>query len=198
MMGSDRDTKLYDKAIERAYLDEDRPAWRLQGKALRMWRQQAREWKRQEREGAGETDQVLDALSKADTQALRLALVLSEFSEDYSAGEVVPDTMRSAIAIVSYCIDVWRYLTPSEFLAIRYGDEKIFRAAEAWHNRVVQAGGEAKLNDLYRAHVAGVRTVDMRDEVVEEYRQHWRVKERKNANGVSVMWLLDTEVEASE
>jgi hypothetical protein len=197
MKGSDHPATLYDKAIERAFLESERRPLLLQGGALRMWRQQADEWKRQEDEGAGETDQVLDAISKADTQALRLALVLSEFS-DLASPEVEPDTMRAAIAIVDYCIDVWRYLTPSEFLAIRSGDEKLFRAAEAWHQRAQDAGGEVMLGDVYRAKVAGVRTLDMRDDVLDEYRQHWVVDTRKNARGREVIWLLDAEVEDAQ
>jgi Protein of unknown function (DUF3987) len=197
MKGSDRPANLYDKAIERAYMDVDRHPYRLEGKALRMWRQQATEWKRLDHESAGETDQVLDALSKADTQALRLALVLSEFSE-FASPEVKPDTMRAAIAITNYCIDVWRHLTPTEFLAVRVADEKLFRAAEAWRQRVGDAGGALPLSDLTKAKVGGVRNAEQAEDVLYEYQRYWRTEERKSqrqdGRGRKATWLLSTEV----
>lgn len=201
MKGGDHEPKQYNKAIETAYRATERLPWRLSGKALRTWRQQASKWRELER--GSETDQVLDALSKADTQALRIALVLSEFTgEDVmdapgSVG-VTGNTMEAAIAIVNYCIDVWRYLTPSEFLALRSTDEKLFRAAEAWHERAVKAGGEVVMNDMYRAHVAGVRDAETRDDVLAEYERHWEVEYRNNGRGKTVTWLLEAEVEDAE
>src|SRR5262249_32646144 len=162
------------------YLDTGRVPWRLQGEALRMWNKQARAWKRQEREGASETDQVLDALSKADTQALRLALVLSEVDDAYNGGVVMPDAMEAAIAITDYGIGVWRYLTPGEYLAKNAGDLKLFRAAEAWHTRVVGAGGELMLSELIRSKVGGVRNAEQAEDVLDEYKKHWQADERKS------------------
>ena len=177
--GTDGEHKIYDAAIERAYFAEP-ITWRLRGAALRVWDHQCDAW--EEQRGEEPHPFVQAALGKANDQVLRLALVLSEFTENDDA-EVTSETMRAAIAIMKYVLDVWRSFETYDNLTFSLADEKAWRAAQAIHQAAVAHGGELRSREITSNRIGKIRNAATLKEVREIYEQNWVVEERKPKRG---------------
>lgn len=192
MQGDDREAKQFDAAIERAYLGGP-TTWRLDGQALRTWRAAAERWKA---DRSQETNQYAQsALGKADAQALRLALVLAEFT-DTDGSEVTVETMRAAVDIVEYCLDVWGTLDSYEKLTLTQVEDKLWRASVAVHDVAAKhAKGKLTAREVLQQHIASIRDRDTLDDVAGIYEQHWKLERRVNGAGdVTAMWFCAEEV----
>jgi hypothetical protein len=82
--------------------------WTLDGDALTEWEKARKRWSIQQSDP--EPDDVIEALRKADQQALRVALVIAESLNPGNGGPVPVKAVRCAVAILDYCIKVWRAL----------------------------------------------------------------------------------------
>jgi hypothetical protein len=87
---------------------QEQREWQLAGEGLRAWNDARGRWHAQQ--GDAEPDDVIEALRKADTQCYRIALVVAESLNPGADGEIPEEAVRSAAAIVDYCVDVWRFL----------------------------------------------------------------------------------------
>lgn len=82
--------------------------WTLDGAALIEWEKARKRWHVQQ--SGPEPDDVIEALRKADQQALRIALVIAESLNPGRGGPVPLKAVKCAVAIMDYCIKVWRAL----------------------------------------------------------------------------------------
>jgi Protein of unknown function (DUF3987) len=90
--------------------------WELSAESRDLWNAARERWHNQQ--SAAEPDDVIEALRKADTQCLRIALVLAESIFPAKAAEITADAMHSAIAVTDYCIDVWRCLPGNSTMTV--------------------------------------------------------------------------------
>ena len=105
--------------------------WSLAGKARSRWeiaRQRWHDWQYQP-----EPDDVIEALRKADTQALRMALVIAESVNPGAGGEISAEAVSCAIAIMDYCINVWRALPGNSTMTVSRREDVMDTA----HRRLV-------------------------------------------------------------
>jgi 5S rRNA maturation endonuclease (ribonuclease M5) len=105
--------------------------WELSAKSRALWKASRSRW--HEQQSGAEPDDVIEALRKADTQCLRIALVLAESIAPANPGEVPADAMKSAIAIVDYCIDVWRCLPGNSTMTVSRREDVM----DAAHRRLI-------------------------------------------------------------
>jgi hypothetical protein len=82
--------------------------WRIAGRARTEWEKARQRWHAQQYEP--EPDDVIEALRKADAQALRIALVIGESIDPGEGSDIPAEAVMCAISIVDYCISVWRAL----------------------------------------------------------------------------------------
>ena len=106
-------------------------AWSLAGKARSKWEIARQRWHDQQYEA--EPDDVIEALRKADTQALRIALVLAESLNPGAGGEISADAVSCAVAITDYCIKVWRALPGNSTMTVSRREDVMDTA----HRRLV-------------------------------------------------------------
>lgn len=141
--------------------------WTLSSDALRAWQTAREQWAALE-EGLEALD-VLEALRKADTQCLRLAVLIAESLSPGAGGELPAAAMAMAIEITHYCLRVWRSL-PKVGLALSGRDEKINSAVDQLAEWIDgRPERKATLRDIQRAHVAGIRSAAQQDMIVNEY-----------------------------
>jgi len=100
--------------IARLIKDREPREWKLTPQARNKWELARNRWER--RQDDPEPDDVIEALRKADTQALRIALILADSAGE--SGEITPAVMESAIAIVDYCLSVWRALPSNSTMTV--------------------------------------------------------------------------------
>ena len=106
-------------------------AWSLQGKARSRWEIARQRWHDEQYEA--EPDDVIEALRKADTQALRIALVLAESLNPGAGGEISAEAVSCAVAITDYCISVWRALPGNSTMTVSRREDVMDTA----HRRLV-------------------------------------------------------------
>lgn len=82
--------------------------WILRGKARTAWEKARQRW--HEQQSHSEPDDVIEALRKADAQCQRIALVIAESMAPGAGGDIPAEAVASAVAIVDYCVSVWRAL----------------------------------------------------------------------------------------
>ena len=90
--------------------------WSLTGKARARWEIARQRW--HDQQYRPEPDDVIEALRKADTQALRISLVIAESMNPGADGEMPADAVSCAVAIVDYCISVWRALPGNSTMTV--------------------------------------------------------------------------------
>jgi hypothetical protein len=105
--------------------------WSLTGKARARWETARRRWHDQQYKP--EPDDVIEALRKADTQALRIALVIAESMNPGTGGEISTEAVSCAVAIVDYCINAWRALPGNSTMTISRREDVM----DAAHRRLV-------------------------------------------------------------
>lgn len=109
-----------DAVMALATLRHDRE-WSLTGRARTEWERARQRWHK--RQSGPEPDDVIEALRKADAQALRIALVLAESLRPGAGGEIPPAAMRAAVALVDYVMDVWASLPGNSVLGVSRRDD---------------------------------------------------------------------------
>ena len=116
-----------------ASLIENRQAreWSLTGKARSRWEIARQRWHDQQYQP--EPDDVIEALRKADTQALRIALVIAESMNPGAGGEISAEAVSCAVAIMDYCINVWRALPGNSTMTVSRREDVMDTA----HRRLV-------------------------------------------------------------
>ena len=105
--------------------------WSLTGKARSRWEIARQRWRDQQYKA--EPDDVIEALRKADTQALRIALVIAESANPGAGGEISAESVSCAIAIMDYCINVWRALPGNSTMTVSRREDVMDTA----HRRLV-------------------------------------------------------------
>jgi hypothetical protein len=106
-------------------------AWSLAGKARSRWEIARQRW--HDRQYEAEPDDVIEALRKADTQALRIGLVAAESLNPGAGGEISADAVSCAVAITDYCINVWRALPGNSTMTVSRREDVMDTA----HRRLV-------------------------------------------------------------
>lgn len=142
-------------------------SWLLAGKSLQMWRDARRRWKAAA--ARGESASTSAALVKADVQVVRLALVVAESLEPARGGDVPPEAMSAAIAIVDYVMDCWRALPEGRTLGLSRRSEVLDLAVDKVRDWLESHGGKARRRELLTANVAGVRTMSDVEALLERY-----------------------------
>ena len=105
--------------------------WSFTGAARARWEIARQRW--HDQQYRPEPDDVIEALRKADTQALRIALVIAESVNPGGGGEISADAVSCAVAIVDYCIDVWRALPGNSTMTVSRREDVM----DAAHRRLV-------------------------------------------------------------
>lgn len=151
-----------------AHLSQPRE-WHLDTATYRTWRAAVARWGEVERR----TDvaaAVAGAASKADRQALRVALVLAELISPGSGGPIPPEAMTGAVALVDYAIDVWGVLGgTTETLTTSRREQTLITAADRLAGWIAERGGRVTRRDIGRAKPCGIRKAAQIDEVLAEY-----------------------------
>jgi hypothetical protein len=139
----------------------------LDGEARQLWSDARRQWTAMAQDAS---PGIRAAAQKSDRQALRIALVLAVAS---GADRAIPvHAMRGAIALVDYVLGCWRALPEGEELTLSRAAERTSAAVErlaAWLER--QPGRSAPRGRILRSQVAGVRTSEVLEAVLEHYEQ---------------------------
>lgn len=143
--------------------------WTLGHQALRAFDHHRREWKAQSRDG--ESLSVAAALVKADRHLARVALVLAEaeLAHPGVGGTIREGVVERAAMIVNYSLDCWRALPEYETLSLSSRDQRLDHAITRLIAYLDQAGGEATRRELMRAHVAGARSAQVLDALLDRY-----------------------------
>jgi hypothetical protein len=169
--GDGVEVEQWDKLIETLVgLRTQERHWELGQVARARFRWWQRNWKTQAR--GDETASVSAALDKADNHVLRYTLALAEADAPGTGttkGMVSPDTIDRAAAIIEFNIDSWRALPEPQGLAVSRKDEVLDELVERWRVWLEQHGGRATARALLANHVGGVRTQELRDQVLERY-----------------------------
>lgn len=117
--------------------------WALDGDALTEWEHARERWRTQQSDP--EPDDVIEALRKADQQALRIALVIAESLNPGNGGPVPVEAVKCAVAIMDYCIEVWRALPGNSTMITSRREEVMdsaYRRLLAWlETRPASAAG---------------------------------------------------------
>jgi Protein of unknown function (DUF3987) len=125
----------------------------LDGDACLAWRDYSRKW-REAKRAKGVSKTLFEAMSKADQQLARIALVLGAAGGDRDILSEV--WIHEGARIVNYCLGVWAALPAPEVFAVSERDramrEKVTNLV-AWLER---HGGRASRTEILRAQVAGV------------------------------------------
>ncbi|MEX5711980.1 DUF3987 domain-containing protein [Parafrankia sp. FMc6] len=144
--------------------------WHLDTATYRTWRGAVARWKDTERR-TDVSAAVAGAASKADRQALRVALVLSELDAPGGGGPIPPEAMTGAVALVDYAIGVWEVLGgTTEMFATSRREETLISVADRLAGWVAERGGRVTRRDIGRAKPCGIRKAAQLDEVLDEYR----------------------------
>ncbi|KPM56908.1 hypothetical protein ACG83_03470 [Frankia sp. R43] len=144
--------------------------WHLDTGTDRAWRAAVARWADIERR-TDTSAAVAGAASKADRQALRVALVLAELVTPGGEGPIPPEAMTGAVALVDYTISVWEVLGgTAETLATSRREETLINVADRLAGWIAERGGRVTRRDIGRAKPCGIRKAAQLDEVLAEYR----------------------------
>ena len=105
--------------------------WSLTGKARARWEIARQRW--HDRQYQPEPDDVIEALRKADTQTLRIALVVAESMNPGAGAEIPAEAVSCAVEIMDYCINVWRALPGNSTMTVSRREDVMDTA----HRRLV-------------------------------------------------------------
>lgn len=120
-------------------------------------------------------------LSKGEEHAARVALVLSEISaagdaaacgQSYvTAGQIPPWAARAAVEVVDYCAAVWRFLPDLEApLSRSWAEARIAERDGVLNAWLRKHGGSATRREIQRAKVAGAKTLDEVQALIDRHR----------------------------
>jgi Protein of unknown function (DUF3987) len=167
----------WDAAVGALYDARGRREWKLTGAGLRMWREAAGLWARQaEGDEASATSAALD---KADIQCAAIAKVIAESMHPGRGGVIPVEAVSCAVALVNYCMDVWRAMPGNQSMSLSRKDEVLNqgvnelaswledRAPRDLNGRSVRW---ATPREITRGHVAGVRTSEQARLLIDHYR----------------------------
>jgi hypothetical protein len=164
--------------------------WKLTGASLDAWESARRRWEIQQDDP--EPEDVIEALRKADQQALRVALVISESIHPGQGSELPVQAMTVAIAIVDYSISCWRAFIGGPSLALTRLDATLTPAVSAlaiWLEGRPEK--KARKREIQRARVGGARVPKAVDALIGEYEQTFPGSVREESvpqgGGVSVV-----------
>jgi hypothetical protein len=142
--------------------------WRFDAGGRRAFQRYRRAWKKQAR--GVETASTAAALEKADIQLQRVLLTVAE-AERPAAGARIrsADLVDKAALLVNFAIDCWRALPEQGTMALTRRDEVLDRSVDRLIAWLEEHGGKANGSDILTAHVAGVRTAEQRNALLERY-----------------------------
>lgn len=155
--------------------------WTLAGDGRTEWERARQRWNAQQSDP--EPDDVIEALRKADAQALRLALVIAESNDPGKDGQVPVAAVKSAIAIMDYCIRVWRALPGNSTMIASRREEVMdtaYRRLLAWlETRPLETRGLPEGSE--KRHGASRRDVmlwlhespEKIDDLIAEHKRRW-------------------------
>jgi hypothetical protein len=170
--------------------------WTIHGAAFNVLQRARERWHAAELEPW--PAHVIQALRKADNQALRIALVLAESMDPGAGGHVPPAAMEAAVVHVDYSLDCWRALDGGEPFALSRADEKMHNGIEklrTWlEDRPAMSLGlpedtsprpGATRRDIHRAQPAGIMDGYQLNHVLGAYARRYPgcVVEYKRAHG---------------
>lgn len=159
----------WDQILDELYDARHPRTWTLDGQALARWQAAQRRWKESSR--GVESPSTSAALVKADEQAARIALVLAESIHPGQGGPIPDEAMSAAVAIVDYCMDVWRAMPEHRTLALSRRDESLDSAVDELAAWLEQRGGRMPKNKIQSARPAGIRTAAALNEVLARYEE---------------------------
>ncbi len=186
----------WDAAIKALYkVIGQRRDWELCGRgkpteAQLLWQEAGARWKAEAR--TEPKNMVRVALTKADQQAARVALVIAESMDPGAGGKIPADAMACAIAIIDYVMDVWRSLDDPDVLAYSRKDEAIHKTVLAWAARAKANGGKVSTRELQRGRVGGVRDRDKFNDVLDAYENYYPgcvTTEKHPGGGRAITWV---------
>lgn len=157
----------WDAVLHDLYDARHSRTWTLDGQALARWQAAQRRWKEASR--GVESPSTSAALVKADEQAARIALVLAESIQPGQGGPIPDEAMSAAVAIVDYCMDVWRAMPEHRTLALSRRDEGLDSAVDELAAWLEQRGGRMSKRNILSARPAGIRTAARLNEVLAQY-----------------------------
>lgn len=167
----------WDAAVAALYDARQRRGWHLAGRGLRLWRDAAAAWAEQAEGDVAST--VAGALDKADIQCAAVAKVIAESMHPGRGGTIPADAVRCAIAIVNYCMDVWRAMPGGQSMSLSRKDEVLNQGVDELRDwledrapRDLPGHGVmrwASVREVKDRHVAGVRTGEDARLLVERY-----------------------------
>ncbi|MEX5711779.1 DUF3987 domain-containing protein [Parafrankia sp. FMc6] len=145
--------------------------WHLDRVAYRAWRDAVRRWQAIEHR-PDVSPAVAGAASKADRQALRVALILAETIDPGKGGPIPSEALTGAVALMDYAIGVWGVLGgAAETLATSRREETLIRASDRLAGWIAERGGRVTRRDIIRAAACGIRKAGQLDDVIAEYKQ---------------------------
>ena len=149
--------------------DQAERVWTMADEALDLFRAKRREWRTRAQElGQGEEG---GALGKADSQTMRLAVVLAELeAPGCIRGRISADALDRAAQVVDFSAACWADMPPSNPMALSYKDRELNPRVElmrAW----LRGRGRVKERDLKRAYAAGARKAGDQAEMFKAFRE---------------------------
>ena len=185
------DPASWTDTVAKLYNNEEPRDWYLTGEALTAWKDAKRRWKHQAL--GDESPMTREALGKADQQAARVALVLSESCDPGKGGDVQVEVMTCAVTITDYVMDCWRSVESPDVLTYNLKDGALFTAVQAWADAAAKSpDGKIDLRTISRRRIGGVRTAAKVGDVRAEYEQYYpgsvSTEERPN-KGKPTVWV---------
>ncbi len=175
-------------------ISAQRRDWELCGRgkptqAQLLWQEAGTRWKTSAK--AEPKNMVRVALSKADQQCARVALVIAESMNPGAGGTIPADAMGCAIAVIDYVMDVWRALDDPDALTYSRKDEAIHKTVLTWVARAKADGGKVSTRELQRGRVGGVRDRDKLNDVLAAYEAYYpgSVTVEKPPRGRKITWV---------